>query len=119
MIWGIGVFIGIKEFFEGGRLNEFEGDGCIEYIVVDFVFVVGVIIVVGVVVDVFDVIIGDRRDVEKFVDVGVIVVRGGEVKFVDVVIIVVLNVDEVVGFCGDVVVNIIVVVVFVGMRERL
>ena len=115
---GIGVPIGIKELFEGGGLNELEGDECTEYTAADPALVAGVIIAVGVLVDAFDATIGDRRDAEKLADAGVIVVRGGEVKLVDAATIAVLNAYEVVGFCGDAVVNTTVVAVPAGMRKR-
>ena len=115
---GIGVPIGIKELFEGGRLNELEGDGCTEYTAADPALVAGVIIAVGVLVDAFDATIGDRRDAEKLADAGAIVVRGGEVKLVDAATIAVLNADGVVGFCGDAVVDTAVVAVPASMRKR-
>lgn len=66
---GIGVPIGIKELFEGGGLNELEGDECTEYTAADPALVADVIIAVGVLVDAFDVTIWDalvlRGDADK------------------------------------------------------
>ena len=86
-IRGIGVPIGIKELFEGGRLNELEGDGCTEYTAADPALVAGVIIAVGVLVDAFDVTIGDalvlRGDADKLSGADASVLRGDADKLVD------------------------------------
>lgn len=83
---GIGVPIGIKELFEGGGLNELEGDECTEYTAADPALVAGVIIAVGVLVDAFDVTIGDalvlRGDADKLSGADASVLRGDADKLV-------------------------------------
>ena len=74
LIWGgVSVPVGIKELFEGGRLNELEGDGlwCTEGTATDPVPVAIVTFAVGVFVDAFDAAnVGDalREEADKLPD---------------------------------------------------